>query len=104
MCDIIGEMIDIHEEKRKTVTFNFFRRNDCSGFKFCHSYKINTNDIAALMNMTPEERLAELTEFLQRGNKGRSCEFYYNGEFWKCAEMKEKVKKMLKARKLKKAQ
>ena len=99
-------MIDIYEEKIQAVTFNFFKNDNCTAFKFCHSYKVKTDDVIALTYMTPEKRLAELKQFLEKGDKGKSCEFHYNGRFWMCGNVKEKVegskekaKKMLKARK-----
>lgn len=102
--------MDIIEDEMQRITFNFFRNNNCSDFKFCHSYKSKVEYIRSLVEKTPEERLKSLFPFLRRGDKGESCEFYFQGDFYECGIVSardkariDKVEKMNEARKSKKA-
>lgn len=97
--------MNIIENEMESITFNFFRKDNCTDFKFCHAYKTRVEYIHSLIQMTPEERLKSLRSFLERGDKGESCEFYFQGDFYECGIVSErdnaradKAKKMAKAR------
>ena len=101
--------MNIIENEMEPITFNFFRKDNCTDFKFCHAYKSKVEYIRSLVQMTPEERLKSLQPFLQRGDKGESCEFYFQGDFYECGIVSErdnaradKAKKMAEARNSKK--
>ena len=101
--------MNIIENEMESITFNFFRKDNCTDFKFCHAYKTRVDYIHSLIQMTPEERLESLLSFLKRGDKGESCEFYFQGDFYECGIVSErdnaradKAKKMAEARNSKK--
>lgn len=85
-------MITIEEPKMIKLTFNFFKRDNCSDFRFCRSYSLKREDVLKLAQLSPEERLEELKDFLANGNKGLSCEFYWQGEFIQCGTVSEQIK------------
>lgn len=82
--------MNILENEMEPITFNFFRKDNCTDFKFCHAYKSKVEYIRSLVQMTPEERLESLLSFLQRGDKGESCEFYFQGDFYECGNVTDK--------------
>lgn len=105
-------MENIIEPKYTKVTFNFFKTDRCGSFKFCHSYKVKVDFILQLVKMGEYERLLALGDFLRRGDKGESCEFHWQGEFYqarviteddiaKRAECSERIKKVHEARRIK---
>lgn len=85
-------MIKINEPKMIRLTFNFFKKRNCSAFKFCNSYTLKRSDVLKLAQLSPEERLEELKDFLANGSKGESCEFYWQGEFILCGNVSEQIK------------
>lgn len=85
-------MVKIIESKMIRLTFNFFKNRNCTGFKFCHSYVLKRSDVLKLVQLSPEDRLNELKEFLASGNKGESCEFYWQGSFIQCGTVSEIIK------------
>lgn len=82
-------MNEIIEPDMQRVTFNFFNRDNCTNFRFCHSYNMKTDFIYELLSLTPEERLKQISPFLEKGPKGKSAEFYFNGEFVLCGNVSE---------------
>ena len=97
--------MNIIENDMESITFNFFESKCCSNFIFCHSYKTKLEYISKLLEMTPEERLKSLQPFLNRNNKGKSCEFYFQGRFYQCGNVSDildaKAQNMKNARKTK---
>lgn len=83
-------MNEIIEADSMKITFNFFSKENCTGFRFCNSYTVRTNFLYELLQLTPEERLVKIQPFLERGPKGKSAEFYFNGEFVLCGNVTEK--------------
>ena len=75
-------METIREPEFVKITFNFFSNDKCSSFKFCRPYEVRTDFILQLVEMKPEERLIALKDFLEYGNKGKSCEFHWQGDFY----------------------
>lgn len=84
-------METIKEPEFVKVTFNFFSNDKCGSFKFCRPYEVRTDFILKLVEMTPEERLMALQEFLDYGNKGRSCEFHWQGDFYQAKMIDEEM-------------
>lgn len=80
----------IIEEKYEYISFNFFKNDNCTQFKFNHQYKVEISYIIELISLTPEQRLESLTDFLSRGDKGKSCEFYFQGDFYECGNISHK--------------
>lgn len=87
------------------ATFNFFKNDDCTDFKFSQTLPMTIDHIHLLLDLTPEERLEELKPILKRYRFGKSCEFYFQGDFYPCGNVSDKdksrVENMLKARKAK---
>lgn len=42
-------MIKVIEPKMIKITFNFFKKRNCSDFKFCHAYTIKREDVLKLV-------------------------------------------------------
>ena len=82
----------IREPEFVKVTFNFFSNDKCGSFKFCRPYEVRTDFILKLVEMKPEERLMSLQEFLDYGNKGKSCEFHWQGDFYQAKVEDEETK------------
>lgn len=80
---------DYKEPEYIKITFNFFKNEYGGSFKFCRPYEFRTDVILRLVEMTPQERLSYLQEFLDYGKKGKSCEFHWQGEFYPCKEIDE---------------
>lgn len=87
------------------ATFNFFKNDDCTDFKFSRTLPMTIDQIHLLLDSTPEERLEEFKPILKRYRFGKSCEFYFQGDFYPCGNVSDKdksrVENMLKARKAK---
>lgn len=84
--------MNIVEPKKYKVTFNFFNNENCSGFTFCQSFTMRLEYILRLIDMTENERLEELNHFLTHDHKGKSCEFYWRGRFYKAMVVDEEKK------------
>lgn len=82
-------MENIIEPKYTKVTFNFFKTDRCGSFKFCRPYKVKVDFIIQLVKMGEYERLLALGDFLRRGDKGASCEFYWQGDFYQARVITE---------------
>lgn len=82
------------------VTFNFFRNDNCTDFKFCKSQVLTVDQILYLLNISPEERLNELKEWMEHNHFGKSCEFYYAGDFYPCGKVDSKLNRMKEMRKV----
>lgn len=94
----------IREPEKYKVTFNFFEGQSCDRFTFCQTYTMSLDYILKLIDMTDNQRLEELTEFLTHDRKGKSCEFYWRGKFYKARQFDEEkqnslIEKMRLARK-----
>lgn len=87
------------------VTFNFFKNDNCTDFKFCRTLPMTLDQVHYLLDSTPEERLKQLQSTLNRYRFGKSCEFYFQGDFYPCGNVSDKdksrVENMSKARKAK---
>lgn len=81
----------IKEPEKYKVTFNFFNGKSCDGFTFCQSFIMSLDYILKLVEMSDNERLEELTEFLTHDRKGKSCEFYWRGSFYKARKVDEEL-------------
>lgn len=83
------------------VSFNFFKDDKCGSFKFSKACAITHEQLCHLLDLTPEQRLEELSDWLAWCRYGKSCEFYYAGEFYKVGKTGVNKEKMAKARAVK---
>lgn len=97
--------MELRMPEHRSVTFNFFNNDNCTDFKFSQTLSVYSYEVYLLLDMTPEERLKELSNTLKKNRLGKSCEFYFQGSFYPCGNVSDKDKSrtqnMFKARKAK---